>query len=87
MGESGPQPEMPRQEPTPEPEMVYRALDRRKEIDLLAEFTPNTSQKLIGMGLNSKAVVKYYQNNISGITTEEMAETLGELLREVIESY
>jgi hypothetical protein len=47
----------------------------------------NTNQKIIGLGLNSQAVAKYYENHIAGITTEEMAETLGELLREVIEKY
>lgn len=37
---------MPHQEPTPEPEMVYRALDRRKEKDLLAEFTPEQQAEI-----------------------------------------
>lgn len=35
-----PNPEIPREEPTPKPEMVYHALDRKKEKDVLAEFTP-----------------------------------------------
>ncbi len=55
--------------------------------EAVAEITANTNQKLIGLGLNSKAVARYYENNISGITTEEMVETLGELLRGVIEKY
>ncbi len=37
---------MPRQEPAPEPEMVYRALDRKKEKDLLAEFTPEQQAEI-----------------------------------------
>lgn len=41
-----PQPEMPSQEPSPEPEMVYRALDHRKEKDLLAEFTPEQQAEI-----------------------------------------
>lgn len=41
-----PQPEMPHQEPVPEPEMVYHALDRRKEKDLLAEFTPEQQAEI-----------------------------------------
>ena len=41
-----PQPEIPHQEPTPEPEMVYRALDRRKEKELLAEFTPEQQAEI-----------------------------------------
>lgn len=61
-------------------------LDRELR-DAVAEITANTNQKLIGLGLNSQAVAKYYENHIAGITTEEMVETLGELLREVIEKY
>ena len=53
----------------------------------IAEIISNTNQKLIGLGLNSAAVASYYENNISGITTEEMVETLGGLLREIIERY
>jgi len=45
------------------------------------------NQKLIGIGLMSRAVAKYYENNISGVSTEEMVETLAGLLREVIEKY
>ncbi len=41
-----PQPEMPREEPIAEPEMVYRALDRRKEKELLAEFTPEQQAEI-----------------------------------------
>ena len=41
-----PQPEMPREEPIAEPEMVYRSLDRRKEKDLLAEFTPEQQAEI-----------------------------------------
>jgi hypothetical protein len=61
-------------------------LDRELR-DAVAEITANTNQKIIGLGLNSQAVAKYYENHIAGITTEEMVETLGELLREVIEKY
>lgn len=38
--------EIPHKEPAPEPEMVYRALDRRKEKDLLAEFTPEQQAEI-----------------------------------------
>lgn len=41
-----PQPEIPREEPIVEPEMVYRALDRRKEKELLAEFTPEQQAEI-----------------------------------------
>lgn len=61
-------------------------LDRELR-DAVAEITANTNQKIIGLGLNSQAVAKYYENHIAGITTEEMVETLGELLRGVIEKY
>ncbi len=61
-------------------------LDRELR-EAVAEITANTSQKLIGLGLNSLAVAKYYENHIAGITTEEMVETLGEQLRQVIEKY
>jgi len=37
---------MPRQEPTPEPEMVYHALDRKKEKDVLAKFTPEQQAEI-----------------------------------------
>jgi len=55
--------------------------------EAVAEITANTNQKIVGLGLNSRAVAKYYENHKAGITTEEMVETLGELLREVIEKY
>jgi len=61
-------------------------LDRELK-EAIREISANTNQKLIGLGLNSKAVSKYYEKNISGVTTEEMVETLGELLRDVIEKY
>lgn len=61
-------------------------LDRELR-EAVAEIAANTNQKIIGLGLNSQAVAKYYENHIAGITTEEMVETLGELLREVIEKY
>jgi len=35
-----PNPEVPHEQPAREPEMAYRALDRRKEKDILATFTP-----------------------------------------------
>ncbi len=57
-------------------------LDRELR-EAVAEITINTNQKLIGLGFNSQAVAKYYENHIAGITTKEMVETLGELLREV----
>lgn len=55
--------------------------------EVVAEISTNTGQKLIGLGLNSDAVKKYYPNNISGVDAKEMAETLAGLLREVIEKY
>jgi len=61
-------------------------LDRELR-EAVAEITANTNQKIIGLGLNSQAVTEYYENHIAGITTEEMVETLGELLREIIEKY
>ncbi len=53
--------------------------------DVIAEITTNTQQKLIGIGLMSQAVEKYYPNHIAGVTTKAMVETLGGLLREIIE--
>ena len=55
--------------------------------EAVVEISTNTSQKLVGLGLNSDAVKKYYPNNISGVDAKEMAETLAGLLREVIEKY
>src|SRR3990172_4263724 len=42
-----PNQEIPRQEPTPEPEMVYHALDRKKEKDVLLKFTPEQQADII----------------------------------------
>lgn len=39
-------PEIPREEPTPETEMVYHALDRKKEKNVLAEFTPEQQAEI-----------------------------------------
>lgn len=61
-------------------------LDRELK-EAVAEITTNTNQKLIGIGLLSDAVAKYYENNLAGVTTEEMVETLSGLLREIIEKY
>lgn len=55
--------------------------------EAVAEIASNTNQKLVGLGLNSDAVKKYYPNNIAGVDAKEMAETLAGLLREVIEKY
>src|SRR3989344_9017829 len=41
-----PNPEIPREEPAPELEMVYHALDRKKEKDVLAEFTPEQQAEI-----------------------------------------
>jgi len=41
-----PNPEIPREEPALESEMVYRALDRKKEKDVLAEFTPEQQAEI-----------------------------------------
>ncbi len=53
----------------------------------VAEITHNTDQKLIGLGLKSAAVAKYYENNLADVDTAEVAETLGELLREIVSRY
>ena len=39
-------PEIPPEETTPEPEMVYNALNRKKEKDVLAEFTPEQQAEI-----------------------------------------
>ena len=49
------------------------------------EITQNTNQKLIGIGLLSDAVSHYYENNLPNVTTNEMVETLSEVLRAAIE--
>lgn len=41
-----PNPEIPHEELASEPEMVYRALDRKKEKDVLAEFTPEQQAEI-----------------------------------------
>lgn len=54
--------------------------------DAVREITENTDQQLIGIGLLSSAVSRYYENNLPNVTTEEMVETLGEVLRGIIEN-
>lgn len=54
--------------------------------EAVKEISKNTDQKLVGLGLLSNAVAKYYENNLPNITTEEMVETLGELLRTIIDN-
>src|SRR3990167_7856337 len=41
-----PNPEIPHEEPTPESEMVYHALNRKKERDVLSEFTPEQQAEI-----------------------------------------
>lgn len=53
----------------------------------VTDIVANTNQKLIGIGLLSDAVKRYYKNNIADVTTEEMVEILSGLLREIIEKY
>jgi len=55
--------------------------------EAVKEIAENTNQKLVGIGLLSDAVSKYYENNIPDVTVTEMTEALGELVREVIENY
>lgn len=47
-------------------------------------ISQNTNQKLVGVGLLSDAVSKFYPNNIPDVTTEDLVETLGEVIREII---
>lgn len=48
--------EIPHEEPTPEPERIYRALDRKKEKDVLAEFS-----------LEQQAEIKQKQQTLSSL--------------------
>lgn len=59
-------------------------LDRELK-GVIREINENTDQKLIGVGINSTAVSRYYENNIPNVDAKELSETLGELLRAVIE--
>ncbi|MEK7604409.1 MAG: hypothetical protein AAB442_01275 [Patescibacteria group bacterium] len=59
-------------------------LDRELKA-VIREIRENTDQKLIGIGINSSAVSSYYENNLPNVDAKELAETLGELLRSVIE--
>ncbi len=55
--------------------------------EAVKNITQNTNQKLLGVGLLSDAVSDYYPNNIADVTTEDLVETLGEVIRDMIESY
>lgn len=59
-------------------------LDRELK-EVIREIRENTDQKLIGVGINSSAVSTYYENNLPNVDAKELAETLGEILRSVIE--
>lgn len=59
-------------------------LDRELK-EVVAEIKANTDQKLIGVGVNSGAVSRYYENSLPDVDARELAETLGEILRSVIE--
>ncbi|TSA44272.1 hypothetical protein D4R49_00425 [bacterium] len=59
-------------------------LDRELKA-VIREIRENTDQKLIGIGINSSAVSSYYENNLPNVDAKELALTLGELLRSVIE--
>lgn len=71
------------------PETSYKNSSQlsRELKEAVAEVTTNTNQKIIGIGLMSDAVKKYYENHIAEVSTEEMVEILSELLREIIEKY
>lgn len=53
--------------------------------EVIREIRENTDQKLIGVGINSSAVSNYYENNLPNVDAKELALTLGEILRSVIE--
>lgn len=53
--------------------------------EVIREIRENTDQKLIGVGINSSAVSNYYENNLPNVNAKELALTLGEILRSVIE--
>ncbi|HBT27019.1 TPA: hypothetical protein DEA48_00275 [Candidatus Falkowbacteria bacterium] len=61
-------------------------LDRELK-EVVKYIKENTEQKLIGIGLLSSAVKKYYPNNIPNVSTKELAEILGSVIREIIENY
>jgi len=46
-----------------------------------------TNQKLLGVGIMSSAVSDFYPHNIPDVTTEDLIETFGEVIRDMIESY
>ena len=59
-----------------------------RELNNAVEYiTQNTNQKLLGVGLLSNAVSRFYPNNIPNVGVEDLTETLGEVLRDMIESY
>ncbi len=56
---------------------------------VIERITKDTDQKLVGLGVGSGTnhVADYYPNSIANVKTEEMAEKLADLLREVIDNY
>jgi len=61
----------------------------RFDLDNVVEkISKETGQKLIGLGLLSKAVAKHYpQYNIAGISISELNQKLTALLKDVVENY
>jgi cobaltochelatase CobT len=59
-----------------------------KELKNAVNYVENSTDiKLIGIGLLSNAVANYYTNNMPNVSAEEMSETLGELIKEIISKY
>lgn len=56
---------------------------------VIERITKDTDQKLVGLGVGNGTnhVADYYPNSIANVKTEEMAEKLADLLREVIDNY
>ncbi len=55
--------------------------------DAVKSIGENTQQHLIGIGLLSDAVEKYYENNIANVGAKELSEILGAVIREIVENY
>jgi len=61
-------------------------LDRELK-EAVRQIKINTEQKLIGIGLLSSAVKKYYEHNMPNVSTQDISEVLGQTIRDIIENY
>jgi len=70
--------------PEESPEHSGEEYDLKK---VVADISTNTHQKLIGLGILTNSVGKYYPNYIENVELEEMIVKLADLIRDIVINY